>query len=92
MSPEDLMTGPTADEILKTPQYGADGQEKQQLAPMERYYERMIPSSPQGKTQARSKNEDLFGTSRKSNPRDERGCQRRFQPPQRGQGKRPVAQ
>ena len=31
MSPEDLLAGPTVEEILKAPEYGTDGQEKEQL-------------------------------------------------------------
>jgi hypothetical protein len=40
MTPEDLMKGPTAEEVLKLKEYGPDGQEKKKLTPLEQYYQR----------------------------------------------------
>jgi hypothetical protein len=71
MSPEDLMAGPTLEEVLKVPEYDAEGQHKQQLQPMERYYQRLSAKRPGGKSINQSKDDDLFGSSRKTNPRDQ---------------------
>ena len=72
MSPEDLLAGPTVEEILKTPQFGPDGQEKEELPALERYYQRLATKRPGSDKPLQSKNEDLFGTPGKSNSRDER--------------------
>ena len=48
MSPEDLLAGPTVEEILKSPRYEADGQEKKELPPLERYYQRLAAKRPGG--------------------------------------------
>ena len=71
MTPEDLMSGPTVEGILKAPQYDADGRQKKDLPPMERYYQRLTAKRPSGKSPSQSKDDDLFGASRKTNPRDQ---------------------
>ena len=43
MKPEDLISGPTVEQILKKPDYGPDGQEKKELPPLEAYYQRLVP-------------------------------------------------
>ena len=71
MSPEDLTAGPTVEEILKGPQYGADDNQKQELQPMERYYQRLATKRPGGKSPSQSKDDDLLDASRKTNPHDQ---------------------
>jgi hypothetical protein len=71
MNPEDLTAGPTVEEILKTPQYDADGRQKQDLQPLERYYQRLAIRRAGGKKPNQSKDEDLFGSSGKTTPRDQ---------------------
>jgi hypothetical protein len=67
------MGGPTADEILKKPEFGADGQEKKDLPTFERYYQRLGNKPLTTKNPLQAKDEDQFGPTRKSNPTDERG-------------------
>ncbi len=40
-SPEDLTTGPTAEDIFNLPEYEKDGKEKKEKSSIERYYERL---------------------------------------------------
>ena len=72
MSPEDMLATPTVEDILKTPQFGPDGQEKKDLPALERYYQRLATRRVGVNNPMQSKNEDLFGTPGKSNSRDER--------------------
>jgi hypothetical protein len=71
MTPEDLLGGPTVDEILKTPQFGADGQEKKEPQTFERYYQRLAAKRPAANKPSKTKDDELFGPPRKSNPQDE---------------------
>jgi hypothetical protein len=70
MTPEDLVGGPTVDEILKTPQFGADGQEKKDLPAFERYYQRLAAKRPAMNKPTQAGDDELFGAPRKSNPQD----------------------
>jgi hypothetical protein len=71
MSPEDLLAGPTVDDILKTPRYDANGKEKKELEPMERYYQRLATKRPGTKNINESTVDDLFSPAKASNPRDQ---------------------
>jgi len=75
MSPEELMAGPTAEEILKAPQYGADGQEKKETPMFDRYYRGLGKKRSGANNLTQSKDDDLFGTPSKSNSRDELATQ-----------------
>jgi hypothetical protein len=76
MSPEDLVSAPSAEDVLKAPQVGPDGQEKKELPSLERYYRRL--SNKQAELdnplqfKDKNKSEDLFGMPTKSDSRDER--------------------
>jgi hypothetical protein len=72
MSPEDILATPTIEDILKTPEYGPDGQEQKELPAIERYYQRLATKRRGANNPMQSKDEDLFGTPSKSNSRDER--------------------
>jgi hypothetical protein len=72
MRPEDLVSEPTIEDVLKTPQIGPDGQEKKELPAIERYYHRLSNKRVELDNPLESKNEDLFGTPSKSNSRAER--------------------
>jgi hypothetical protein len=72
MSPEDMLAMPTVEDVLKTPQFGPDGQEKKELPALERYYHRLATKRLGMDDPMQSKNEDLFGTPSKSKPRDDR--------------------
>src|SRR2546422_9400694 len=41
MSPEDLGSGPSTEEIFDMPEYERDGQKKKKLSPVERFYQKM---------------------------------------------------
>jgi hypothetical protein len=71
MTPEDLLAGPTVEEILKSPRYDANGQEKREVAPMERYYRRLAAKRSGGDNPSQSKSDDLFGPAKTTNPRDQ---------------------
>ena len=64
MKPEDLLSGPTVEQILKAPEYGPDGQEKKELPPMEAYYERLAPKPLKPKPKP-EEDENLFSAARK---------------------------
>jgi hypothetical protein len=70
MTPEDLLGGPTVDEILKTPQYGADGQQKKELPSFERYYQSLGAKRPAANKPSQAGDDELFGSPRKSHPQD----------------------
>jgi hypothetical protein len=74
MSPEDLVSAPSVEDVLKAPQIGPDGQEKKELPAIERYYHRLSnkQAEPDNPLQFKDKSEDLFGMPRKSDSRDER--------------------
>jgi hypothetical protein len=74
MSPEDLASAPSAEDVLKAPQIGPDGQEKKELPAIERYYHRLSNKQAESDNplQFKDKSEDLFGMPRKSDSRDER--------------------
>jgi hypothetical protein len=78
MSPEDLVSSPSAEDVLKTPQIGPDGQEKRELPPLVRYYRRLsnkqaeLNNPLQFKEKDKDKSEDLFGMPTKSDSRDAR--------------------
>jgi hypothetical protein len=74
MRPEDLMAVPTLEEILHAPQYDAEGRQKEEMPAMERYYQGLTAKRPSSKSRNPSNDEDdLFGSSRKANPRDQLG-------------------
>ena len=72
MSLEDMLPMPTVEDVLKTPQIGPDGQEKKEQPSLERYYHRLSKKPLERENPLESNNEDLFGTTGKSNSRDER--------------------
>jgi hypothetical protein len=73
MTPEDLLAAPTIDEILKTPQFGPDGQERKDLSAIERYYQRLAAKRPGVNQQIQSDNDNLFGPPTESKPGQESG-------------------
>ena len=70
MSPEDLLAGPTVDDILKTPRYDANGQQKKELEPIDRYYQRLATKRPGTKNINQSTGDELFGSTKTATPRD----------------------
>jgi hypothetical protein len=71
MNPEDLMATSAAEEILKSPQYGPDGQEKKEMPMFERFYRSLVTKQSGANNLMGSKNGDLFGQPTRSNSRDE---------------------
>jgi hypothetical protein len=70
MSPEDLLAGPTVEDILKSPQYDSNGDAKKDLPAMERYYQRMAVKRANAGNFGQSK-DDLYSLQKSSNPRDQ---------------------
>ena len=71
MTPEEMLAGPTVDEILKSPKYDANGREIKKLAPMEQYYRRLAAKRLGWDNFGRSKDEDQFGRPKTSTLRDQ---------------------
>jgi hypothetical protein len=71
MSPEDLLAGPTVEEILKSPQYDVNGQDKKDLPPLAGYYRRLAAKRAGGDHSSPSKSDDLFNPPKTSNPLDQ---------------------
>ena len=61
LSPEDVLAGPTAEDIFGVPKYGADGQETSKTSALEQYFKNM--DRRQGREAGLTKwsEEDLFG-------------------------------
>ena len=71
MSPEDLLAVPSVEEILKAPRYGAVGREKRQVPTLEQYYERIATKRLTAGRTDPLKDDELFGSKRKSAAGDE---------------------
>lgn len=60
MTPEDLIGGPTVEQVLQAPDYDADGQLKKDLPAIESYYERLLPKRPARNIMGQAQTEELF--------------------------------
>lgn len=65
MQPEDLLSEPTLEQILQSPEYGKDGREKNSVPALERYYERLATKRPAANHADQLQAEDLFGPAKK---------------------------
>ena len=74
MRPEDLVAEPTLEDILKAPDFGTDGREKPDPRSMEQYYHRLATKRPTANRLDESKEDDMFGSVRKSKSGDEMGA------------------
>jgi len=74
MRPEDLIAEPTAEDVLKAPDFGTDGREKPDPRSMEQYYRRLATKRPAANRLDQSKEDDLFGADRKPRSGDEMGA------------------
>jgi hypothetical protein len=72
MSPEDMLSTPTIESILKAPKIGPDGQEKRELPALERYYQRLSIKRGGMTDPMQSRSGDAFGTPGRSKPGKER--------------------
>ena len=71
MSLDDFLHTPTAEEVLKVPAYGPDGQPIKSLSPLERYWERLDHERATGARPGLDKDDSLFGNLlKRSNVRD----------------------
>jgi len=61
MSPEDLTSAPSAEELLNLPEYSKDGQEKKMLSPLERYYQNLERGSKTATVKSKFQDDDAFG-------------------------------
>jgi hypothetical protein len=71
MTPEDLLGGPTVDEILKAPQFETDGQEKQDLPSFDRYYQRLAAKRPVANRPNPAEEDELLSTARELDPQED---------------------
>ena len=73
MAPEDLTSGPTAEEIFNLPDYGPDGKEKKKRSPVELYYDRQEREerAGAGKRERDRESEDIFATHKRAPSRDD---------------------
>jgi len=60
---EDLAPAPTAEQIFKIPEYGADGMEKKRKSPIELYYDRLDTKNASALKPSRSQEDDSSDTS-----------------------------
>ncbi len=73
MNPEDLGSGSTVEDLLKIPGYGPDGQEKDSLSLMERFYQN-LDRRYSGKADSKPYSEnDPFGPRKRAASRDDAG-------------------
>lgn len=70
MSLEDLLHTPTAEEVLKVPTYGPDGQVKKPLSPLERFYERLDPKGAGRAKPGLLGDDSLFGSTKAPSERE----------------------
>jgi hypothetical protein len=75
MRPEDLLAAPSLEEILKAPQYGADGREKRRVPTVQQYYDRLTTKRPAASRNDPFREDDLFGSKKKSGAGDETAAQ-----------------
>jgi hypothetical protein len=75
MRPEDLLAEPTLGEILRAPEYGKDGREKQPSSALERYFERFATKRPATDRPDQLKDADLLGPVKKSSSGGETAAQ-----------------
>ena len=68
LSPEEVSSGPTIEEIFNVPEYGPDGMEKKKLSPMERYIERMDKKG-NGETNSNAQARDSRRNNAENQPR-----------------------
>ncbi len=71
MAPEDMIGGPTSEDVLQRPGTSPDDQGKQDLSPLERYYLRLATKPSSAKSPDQTKDDDLLGTLGKTNPGDQ---------------------
>ena len=71
MRPDDLLAEPTLKEILRAPEYGKDGREKQPIPALERYFERFATKRPAADRPDQLKDDERFGSVKKSSSGDE---------------------
>ncbi len=61
MTPEDLVGGPTVEQVLQAPDYDEHGLLKEDLPAMESYYQRLLPKRPARNIMSQAQTDDLFG-------------------------------
>ena len=71
MNPQDLVTAPTIEDILKTPALGNETQDQKEHPSLDRYYGLLPTKRPAAKDPSQSKNDDWFGPATQSSLREE---------------------
>jgi hypothetical protein len=67
MTPDELLGGPTVEQILQAPDYGADGRLEKDLPAMESYYERLLPKRPAKNIMGQAQTDELFSLPNRPN-------------------------
>lgn len=67
MTPDELLGGPTVEQILQAPDYGADGRLKKDLPAMESYYERLLPKRPANNMMGQAQTDELLSVLNRPN-------------------------
>jgi len=70
MNPEDLIGEPTIDQILKSPEYDENGQQKGNLPAIELYYQRLMTKRASRNTPGQTQTDELFSLPGKSSSAD----------------------
>ena len=66
LSPEDVLAGPTAEDIFGLPNYGADGQEIKNTTALEKYFKSMDRRQGRDADPGTMSDDDLFGQRKKT--------------------------
>ena len=71
MNPDDLVNAPTLEDMLKNHEFGAEGDDKKELAPVQSFYHRLANKHTGKDVPASAGSEELFGKeSRKTEQRE----------------------
>ena len=71
MNPQDLVTAPTIEDILKTPALGNETQDQKEGPPLQRYYGLLPNKRPMANDPSQPKSDDWFGPATQANPRED---------------------
>jgi hypothetical protein len=71
MTPEDLLGAPTVEDILKAPEFGPAGEQKNDVSAFQRYYQRLAPQrAARNKNAGQANEDDLFSPRKKPSAAD----------------------
>jgi hypothetical protein len=71
MNPDELLNAPSLEEMLKTPRFSGDGEEKKDLPPIQSFYHRLANKHSGKEMPIPGRDEELFGSSAKTRDKEE---------------------